>query len=471
MSKVALCVDAESAQYPQVLGLPDESLIAQSWLELLCTAEEARQRLAQAADIEQTWVVSCDDMEAVNLAAACKADAPGRPVLLVSQDIGGSVRSCAAKAGLDDVIDLAELGRRYGQRKAQHAALAAAHMDQAYPPASPSVGEKAVVPAGSGAAASAGAGAGEMAPAVSPPASVVAASAERLAARPDLSGLGVMPAEGKAFFLPVVSGSGGAGKSTVSLLAALLTQQAGLQTLLIDFDPQFGDLDALLGCGDAMGIDDLVRSPLRAAQLAPRGGLPAFLKAPVRLEDAEQLANQIPWVMDAVQGRFDVVIANTGGFWTEIQAQLLERSSKALFLIDQRPSSLRACKRALDLCARCGIAASPFVFAPNRCSKGGLYTSIDVSCALHGAVSFELAEGGYDVEDALAEGRPLDLISEGNELVDSLDDLLRQIMPSYQQAVERAGDGPRRQSLWQRLGFGRRRPGEVTGHVAERESA
>ena len=46
---------------------------------------------------------------------------------------------------------------------------------------------------------------------------------------------------------PVVSGSGGAGKSTVSVLSALIAQRMGYNTLLLDFDLQFGDAPALMG--------------------------------------------------------------------------------------------------------------------------------------------------------------------------------------------------------------------------------
>lgn len=427
MSRVALCVDSESAQRPQVIGLPDEVLEAQSWLELLCDAEEARAALLHAQDVAEAWVVSCNNMEAVNLAAALKADVPQRPVLLVSQEQGGSVRSCAAKAGIDQVIDFAQLTHLYAQRKALRGAAFAPE--------------------------------------------VIRGNPERPVSRPDLVGLDVFPSEAKSFFLPVVSGSGGSGKSTVSLLMAMLLQRAGLKTLLVDFDLQFGDLDALAGVPDAMGVDDLLRSPARVGQLVPQDGMPALLKAPVRLEDAESLGARIPQVLDAVQGRFDVVVANTGAFWTEVQAQLLERSSKALFLIDQRASSLRACKHALDLCARCGIAASPFVFVPNRCEKGAPLTSIDVSCSLHGATSYELAEGGMEVEEALAEGQPLDLLNEENALVESLDQLLRNVVPAYAQAIERAEAAARKPSLWRRLGFERKKSGEVSGGELEGQSA
>ena len=170
-----------------------------------------------------------------------------------------------------------------------------------------------------------------------------------------------------------------------------------------------------------------------------------LLGAPRHLEDAETVARSAPALLAALGGMFDVIVANTGSAWAEQHAVLLERCSKALFLIDQRASSIAACRRALDLCARCGIAVSPFLFAVNFCAKGAPLTSIDASCALRGAQTVELADGGAEVEEALSEGRPQDLIEAGNPLVASLDALLADILPSTGEAAGEPGvPAPRR---------------------------
>ena len=107
---------------------------------------------------------------------------------------------------------------------------------------------------------------------------------------------------------------------------------------------------------------------------------------------------------------------------------LLERSSRALFLVDQRASSLRACKHAVELCARCGIAASPFLFVANRCSKRSLFSSIDVSCAMQGAHAAELKDGGVEVEQALGTGLAYDLVSSRNAFAQSVRDLMGEVV-------------------------------------------
>ncbi|MFR8831758.1 MAG: chromosome partitioning protein ParA, partial [Eggerthella lenta] len=136
--------------------------------------------------------------------------------------------------------------------------------------------------------------------------------------------------------------------------------------------------------------------------------------------------------------------ANTGAAWAEQHALLLERSSKALFLIDQRPSSLRACQHALDLCARCGIATGPFLYAVNRCSKNALFTSIDVSCSLRGAHVFELKDGGGEVEELLGAGLPFDLLASRNDLCASLERVLSGVLPGDRRAAAPPEEGASR---------------------------
>lgn len=232
------------------------------------------------------------------------------------------------------------------------------------------------------------------------------------------------PGARAGFLFPVVSGSGGAGKSTVSVLSALIAQRMGYNTLLLDFDLQFGDAPALMGVQNPLAVDDVLAVPSRLDQLRSDGRMPALLAAPRHLEDSEAVVERAPQLLDQLTARFDVVVANTGAAWAEQHALLLERSSKALFLIDQRPSSLRACQHALDLCARCGIATGPFLYAVNRCSKNALFTSIDVSCSLRGAHVFELKDGGGEVEELLGAGLPFDLLASRNDLCASLERVL-----------------------------------------------
>ena len=99
---------------------------------------------------------------------------------------------------------------------------------------------------------------------------------------------------------------------------------------------------------------------------------------------------------------------------------MLERDSKSLFLIDQRPSSITAAKKAIELCNRCGIATGSIIFAINKCSKHSLFSSIDISCALQGVHVAEIMDGGLDVDEFLSQGKPLELIKSQNSFAVSI---------------------------------------------------
>lgn len=424
---VALCADETSLRHPETMGLDGESLASQGWLRLFSSGEEARRFLKEDRQVDEAWVVSCDDIEPINLAATLKGDRRSLKVCLVSFQGTGSLFSRATAAGIDATLTRQAFAMRYAAFKRVRSeqprvetpyAEAPCDSERADGKAGGKVGDKAI-------------GVRDLPdPAPFQP--------EEPAVLQAASGGSAVQASREGILLPIVSGSGGAGKSAVAALAAILSQCRGKKTLLLDFDLQFGDMREMMGMPDALGIDEALENPGLLAKLEPSGSLPALLGAPRHLEKAESVVARAPAFLEALRSRFDVIVANTGAAWAEQHALLLERCTKALFLIDQRASSLRGCRHALDLCARCGIAASPFLFAVNFCSKGAPLSSIDVSCALRGAEVIELADGGIEVDGALTEGRPLDLVEGRNPLCRSIDAFLEGLIPSTEGAFGHA---------------------------------
>lgn len=441
--QVALCADKESIQHPEELGLAGENLGAQAWLRLLSGADEARSRLQADKAVREVWVASCAEMAPINLAAAIKRDRPDRSVCMLSNQGSGSLLSRSSAAGIDASLTHQAFVERYTHWKNKEVrpagAVSAGGPGLLTNPAPPSsAGAPAVlVP--------------ERQRPAEPYLPSVIGYAPPAAAAPQPAPVAA-PRAGQGFLLPVVSGSGGAGKSTVAALCALISHALGYRTLLLDFDLQFGDEAVLLGVKNPLRVEDVLDAPSRLSQLHAEGRVPAVLAAPKRLEDAERVADRANDLLDRLLSSFEVVVANTGGSWGEQHAVLLERGSRPLFLVDQRSSSLRACQHALDLCARCSIATGSFVFAANRCAKGAPFTSIDVSCALRGAHAVELREGGREVEELLGAGQPLDLLDARNGLCESVDRVLREVLPGA--ADRKAAGSPA--STEADMGFGRR---------------
>ena len=402
-TQVVLCADSESLQNPHIIGLDGENLRAQDWLRVFCSAAEARRYLKADRQAKEVWVASSDDVDPINLAAALKKDSSEKGVYLLAFQGTGSLKSRANAAGLNGTLSQQDFIGRYTQRKQPMGCV-----KKESPPT-------ATMPMAS-----------------KPPAKAFDPQEPLADTRfdPFRTPAGSQTAAGKsAHVLAVVSASGGAGKSTVAALAALFAQGLGHRTLLLDADLQFGDMRFFLGEESPLTIDAAISEPGRLARLGPAGLKPALLAAPRYLEQSESVIKELPRLLEHVRKAFDVIVVNTGSFWSEQHAALLERSSTALFLVDQRPSSLRACKHALDLCVRCGIATHPFLFAVNRCTRNAPLTSIDVSCALQGAHVIELPEGGREVSELLAAGMPFELINAHNELCLGIERMLLELLP------------------------------------------
>ncbi len=496
MGTILLCADSASLADPSSLGLDGRAWSRRTWLEAFSSAAAARDRLRRGDPVEEAWVASSDQMDAVNLAAGLRRDAPSIPIYLVSENLSGSAVSRAQAAGITGMLSPEGLARRVAHEErrrlgaaARAAALRAAEASAPPPDPTgeslPTISARRPLPgadepfwesssleeelAPEPPPVLAGTAGATQAPASEPSAAFrapVPAPPPVPSAPPALSAADTAPlppvavggsqelapppaapapvpavppashamtgespaAKTPAYVVSVVSGSGGAGKSTVAVLSACLAAARGLRVLLVDGDLQFGDAADLLGAPDALTVDEALADLRRLDELAA-DGTPALVAAPHRPEQAEELAGQLPRLMEAALTRFDVVFVNTGANWSEAQAVIIERSARTLFLVDQRASSVRACRHALDLCGRCGIATGSFFFLLNRCAKGAPLTALDVSCALQGAPVSELRDGGTAVEELLGSGMAAALAAERNDLCASLASVLEGLLP------------------------------------------
>ncbi|MEY8561842.1 chromosome partitioning protein ParA [Eggerthellaceae bacterium 3-80] len=423
---VVLCIDQVSQRYPEQLGLSGENFSTQPWLKVFNEGLSVRNYLGVQDGVEEVWVISSDDVAPINLAAAIKKDKPACCVCLLTHQESGSLMSRVKTTGIDASLTLSGFARRYASRKQRHhdRELAAHSLTSEQPPLqTPPVQSQTAVQTDS---------------------EPLAKSAERVASVSDAV---AAAKKTSGFVMSVVSGSGGTGKSAISLLLAYLACGLGKKTVLVDADLQFGDLAELSGRPDAIRITDVATNAGLLTGVITDEQKPALLGAPRHIEEAEAAANVLCSVIDQLASSFEVVILNTGSSWAEYHAMLLERSSKALFLVDQRPTAIMSNKRALDLCARCGIAASPFLVGVNRYAKGAPFTSIDVSFALHGIPAVEISEGGQEVGELLAAGLVGELLASQNALCQSLEQLLVEVLPGIdkdQWQRQRSGRARRR---------------------------
>lgn len=440
--QMALCLDSESCQRPELIGLADENLEGQEWLTIYNDAFLARDELRKDTSCNDVWVISSDNIDAINLAAALKHDREERQVNLVSFDGSGSVMGRAEAAGVEIIMGRDEFQRRYATKKqrcldSQLSSLVLEEPEVALADRSPecAVVEEDVSP--------------ELYKDKTPLAEELSVQAVRDPSVPQRSSFHPemripqvdslaesiacatferTATETDAFVVAVVSGSGGSGKSTLAASMAVYYQMAGRKTLLLDADLQFGDMCYLLGLESALDITELMADPRRVELLKGKGSLPAVLASPKRLEQSELVIGRMSEMISYLKGYFDIIVINTGAFWSEQHAQILETADKSLFIIDQRPSSLRGCSHALELCTRCGIATQSFMYLLNFCSRQAMFTSLDVSCALQGIHVDEINDGGKEVQDLLGSGMPVDLLASKNPFAKSVRELCAKLL-------------------------------------------
>lgn len=431
--KIAMCVDSVCLRNPSSLGLPDETLESQGWISTFSEGASLRAHLRSGEETGEVWVFSCDDVEAINAAAAVKKDNPDLPVYLVSFEGGGSLRSRAQAAGLDGVLDRAQFSARYSFRKCSASRLGGSRHPTAAREAVCREQPTAPLPAAGLAIAMEseflkGMDLGKLAEGAPK-----ASSGEARGARPS-SGKDVAPCGKKACLIAVASASGGSGKSTLSALVAVLSAGMGFKTLALDGDLQFGDVHLLLGEESPCRIDDVVLGSKPIPQ--PRqDGEPAVIASPERSEVSEAVARSVEKVIDDACSAYDVVVVNTGSLWAEQHAAVFEKASSVLMLVSQSSSSLAATKRAVDMLQRCGVPISPLKYVLNGCKRGAPLSSIDVSCSLKGAPVFELRDGGRDVDELMAAGLATELVEDENPLCVSVEALLDELLPGQSSEV------------------------------------
>ncbi len=455
---VLLCAGVDQIAPLAKLGLARKNW-SESWIGVCHSSQEARKLVAENEEILEVWVYGSDDMEAMNLAAGLKFERNSLRVFLLADSGTGSFMSrcdaahIVARVGSSAVMGLfASAEQVYGSAPKAHkeepvrrgsafslggtqalepiASTATAPQSEMLRDA-PDVSVKLL--------ASADDGSGDM-PDLDEPAKVIAV--DSMSQDPSLletapfkvvssrsSAPASFPPSNDSYVLSVVSGSGGSGKSSIAAMIACLSQMTGAKTLVIDADFQFGDEPWLLGRKAPFDLVELARHENRISELTCEGGLPAVLSAPERLEDSELAAASIKQLVALACRHFDIIVVNTGSFWIDAHLDLLEVSDRSLFVMDQRPTSIRSCARAIELCVRCGLPLQRFSFVLNGCGRQALLSSLDASCALKGVKVEELRDGGDELAELLGAGLPLELIEARNPFVMDLASFVDDLLP------------------------------------------
>ena len=229
----------------------------------------------------------------------------------------------------------------------------------------------------------------------------------------------------RAPLVTLVSASGGVGKSTIALIIAHVTATRGIKTALVEGDLQFGDM------GFWLGLDVKLSSLAQGTSCIPvtiNARLDLF-KAPVLPEVAEEISEAVARLANDIRDNYDIVIADTGQFWSGLTGELLCNSSLVLIVMDQRRASAYGAIKALELCQRLGIPMARIAFVLNRAS-GMSHSEIErIEDSLGCEELFRLADGKTTIEALVGMGRIEELVEEGPAPLPDIELLLTKLLP------------------------------------------
>lgn len=222
----------------------------------------------------------------------------------------------------------------------------------------------------------------------------------------------------------VLSGRGGAGKTTLVAAMGCAAAHLGLRVALVDLDLMFGNLYELLGV-DSPG--DLGRLMGASASEEPDGSFEAAVEAcAMRIgpgltlwgpldaaEHAELMAKPFDRLLALLRGVADVVFVDTSVFWGDAVAAAVSASERCLIVGGSGASSSSA-KRAVRLAARLGVPqtrmTSVLMGLERRDDGEEPALRFEMACALRSRA--RVSDGGDEVRSARSFARYDSLVAE-----------------------------------------------------------
>ncbi len=390
-------------------------------VEFFHDADALRHAVLEAMPEECAVIVGPveDGVSDVNLAAAIACDGRALSVALARRGVSGSLRSRAARAGIDDVVD-------FGELQAESLWERGATRDDGGRP-----GGASTVP-------SAGRGGGHD------------------------SAVGAPASSERAPVVTFCSGRGGSGKTALVAMAAATAASWDMRVVALDLDLSCGNLYSCFGLPHGIDLGQPGAAPALLAKSMSSAAPGVRLLGPCeRPEMAELAMPLVGELIDLLAKRADLVLVDTSTTFTDAVAQAVQMSDRLVLVSDGRPGAASALARVGGLAVRLGVARTRIARLDNRANPR---SKMDLSLAraemgLEAARVFRVFEGGEEVSDFLAAGQVTELVDSGSPFAESVSTSLAQILaelgrlPDCEEAQRAA-----RESTGRRRGiFGTRR--------------
>ncbi|HEX6663511.1 MAG TPA: AAA family ATPase [Gaiellaceae bacterium] len=198
----------------------------------------------------------------------------------------------------------------------------------------------------------------------------------------------------------VFSPKGGSGKTVLATNIAVASARAGVNTLLVDLDLQFGDAALALAVPPRATIADLAASSgeIDAEKLSafvctePKTSL-SLLAAPKRPEEAQILGQaELGAVIDAARSTYGAVVIDTGPLFDGAVLAALDRTDRLLLVCNPEITSLKNVRLGLETLDRLGFSRDRVSIVANRLGSPGGVGRQGIEDALEAEISYELPD-------------------------------------------------------------------------------
>lgn len=365
------------------------SLGAGNKLEFVHDVEELRRRALDRPGAVWALVGSRSaGISDINAAAAIAADGYARSVSIVRRGASGSLRSRAARAGIDLVIDPSELGPASAPKVMGTESPEVAVLSERLPRTPPTVGR--VIPA--------------------PP-----------------------PVKGRAPVIVFCSGRGGVGKTALAAAACVAAASWGMRVCALDLDLSCGNL---YSCFGIPGAFDLTRLCEGEGVARPEAiGVAACERVRVagpceRPELADVVMPRTSEIIASCASAFDLVVVDTSTTFTEASAQAAQLADRLLIVSGPGQGATASLARASGLAVRLGVARTRIARLENFADPRGRGAS-RLACAevgLEAARQFSVVDGGEEVRELLCAGQAAQLLELGVPFAESTATMLAQVL-------------------------------------------
>ncbi len=239
----------------------------------------------------------------------------------------------------------------------------------------------------------------------------------------------------------VLSPKGGVGKTTTAInYAVAMAQKAPMQTVVVDYDAQFGDVASMLNVSAPHTIEEAFTEDGVHPNLVLKGLLVTFdnnllvlsgSDSPAALEKVQ--SPQAAQLIRQLSEEYSYVVVDTGSGLTDEALAALEVATDVVFVTTMDVSAVKALRRSVDLLDRLDLLPRNRFLLVNMADPGTGLTTEDIAAAMRMEVDATIPRS-TDVALSVNVGKPIALARGSHDFMAAIDLLVSKVAGAERRA-------------------------------------